>query len=217
MRVILFGPPGSGKGTQAQYMMERVGIPQISTGDILRKNVANDTPLGRQAKSIMDSGGLIPDDIMIKLIAERLKESDCERGFLLDGFPRTVKQAESLTLSGIKIDQIIELTVPDDEIVNRLSGRRIHPNSGRVYHIVNQPPQRPNRDDVTGEPLIQREDDKEETVRRRLAVYHAQTAPVLTYYHALAVREPHRAPKYIKVDGSQPPLVVFDNIYSLIT
>lgn len=217
MRIILFGPPGSGKGTQSQYIMQRFEIPQISTGDILRKNIADDTPLGRQAKAIMESGALIPDDIMIKLITERLKEPDCEKGFLLDGFPRTVKQAESLVMAGVKIDKVIELTVSDEEIVSRLSGRRIHPASGRVYHVVHQPPQRPNRDDVTGEPLVQREDDKEETIRRRLSVYHSQTAPVLAYYLALGQREPGRAPQCLRVDGSQPPLAVFDNISTLLS
>ncbi|MBI2790838.1 MAG: adenylate kinase [Gammaproteobacteria bacterium] len=217
MRLILLGPPGSGKGTQAQFIIERYGIPQISTGDMLRKSVADGTTLGNQVKSIMDSGGLVPDDVIIKLVQERIKEPDCSKGFLLDGFPRTVKQAESLTLAAIPIDKVIEIEVPDEDIVKRLSGRRIHPGSGRVYHITFQPPQRENRDDVTGEALVQRDDDKEETIRRRLAVYHTQTQPVVGYYMRLTLREPQTAPKVIKINGEGAPLVVCEQIFSYLT
>lgn len=217
MRLILLGPPGSGKGTQAQYIMERYEIPQISTGDMLRKSVADKTPLGTQIKSIMDSGNLVSDDIIIKLVQERIKQPDCSKGFLLDGFPRTVRQAQALTGSGLKIDKIIELEISDDEIVRRLSGRRIHPGSGRVYHIEHQPPSRPNLDDVTGEPLVQREDDKEETIRKRLLIYHAQTKQVSTYYMGLAIANVEDAPGYVKVNGDQPPLVVCDEIFRLLS
>lgn len=213
MRLILLGPPGSGKGTQAQYIMERYEVPQISTGDMLRKSVADKTPLGMQIKSIMDAGNLVSDDIIIKLVQERIKQPDCSAGFLLDGFPRTVRQAQALTSSGLKIDKIIELEVSDDEIVRRLSGRRVHPGSGRVYHVEHQPPTRPNLDDVTGEPLVQREDDKEETIRKRLLIYHAQTKQVSTYYMGLALANAEDAPAYVKVSGEQPPLVVCDEIF----
>lgn len=217
MRLILLGPPGSGKGTQAQFIMERFEIPQVSTGDILRQSVNDKTALGIQIKSTMDTGGLVADDIIIKLVQERIQKPDCANGFLLDGFPRTVRQADALSHSGIKIDKVIELTVADDEIVERLSGRRIHPSSGRVYHDLYQPPERANHDDVTGEPLIQREDDKEDTVRKRLAIYHAQTEPVVTFYMRLAIKDPDNAPKFHKIEGSQPPLVVCDEIFRLLS
>jgi len=217
MRLILLGPPGSGKGTQAQFIKERFNIPQISTGDMLRQNVADQTPLGRQAKATMDAGGLVSDQIIIQMVNERIKQPDCERGFLLDGFPRTVKQAEALTLSGIKIDKVFELVVPDDVIVKRLSGRRVHIGSGRVYHVEYQPPNRQNRDDVTGEALVQRDDDKEETVRRRLAIYHQQTEAVAAYYERLTVTNPQNSPQYIKIEGTESPLVVCDNIFSYIS
>lgn len=217
MRLILLGPPGSGKGTQAQYIMERFDIPQISTGDMLRQAVAAKSVLGNQVKIIMDTGGLVPDDLIIKLVKDRIEQSDCERGFLLDGFPRTVKQAEALMQAGIHIDKVIELEVPDETIVQRLSGRRVHLKSGRVYHTEYQPPNRPNHDDVTGEPLVQRDDDKEETVRRRLGLYRSQTQPVAAYYLRLSLREPQLAPQCIKIDGSEPPLVVFDKIFSYLS
>lgn len=213
MRLILLGPPGSGKGTQAQYIMERYEIPQISTGDMLRKQVADNTPLGGQIKSIMDAGNLVSDEIIIRVVQERIKQPDCSKGFLLDGFPRTVKQAQVLTASGIKIDKIFELEISDDEIVRRLSGRRVHAGSGRVYHIEHQPPQRPNVDDVTGEPLIQRDDDKEDTIRKRLVIYHAQTKQVATYYMTLTLADPQNAPEYVKINATQPPLVVCDDIF----
>lgn len=214
MRLILLGPPGSGKGTQAQFIMERFEIPQISTGDMLRKSVADGTPLGLQVKSLMDAGSLVSDEIIIKLVKERIAQPDCAKGFLLDGFPRTVKQAEALIRMGVTLDLVIELKVPDEEIVARLSGRRIHPASGRVYHLTHQAPSRSNRDDVTGEPLIQREDDKEETVRRRLEIYHQQTQPVASYYMRLAAAGAANAPTYITIDGAQPPLVVCEAIFN---
>ncbi len=217
MRVILLGAPGSGKGTQAQFIMERFGIPQISTGDMLRKSVADNTTLGIQIKSIMDSGSLVPDDVMIKLVQERIKQPDCEKGFLLDGFPRTVKQADALTQVGVKIDKVIEIDVPDDVIVKRLSGRRIHPGSGRVYHDTFQPPSRPNHDDVTGEPLIQRDDDKEDTVRRRLAVYHTQTQPIATYYMSVAMRDSDGLPQVVKINGDDSPLVICEQIFNILS
>jgi adenylate kinase len=211
MRLILLGPPGSGKGTQAQYIMEHFGIPQISTGDMLRKAVKDKTVMGIQLQSIMDAGNLVPDDLIIELVKERISMPDCEKGFLLDGFPRTVKQAEALVLADVYIDKIIELVVPDEEIVKRLSGRRIHLGSGRVYHDEFSPPNRKGKDDLTGEPLVQREDDKEETVRRRLEVYRQQTQPVSTYYERLSLTDP-RAPKQIRIVGTESPLTVFEQI-----
>jgi len=182
MRLILLGPPGSGKGTQAEYITEHFEIPKISTGDMLRQSMQGQSALDLQIKALMDAGSLVPDDIMIKLVKERIRRSDCEKGFLLDGFPRTLKQAEALVAADIRIDKVIALEVSDEVIVQRLSGRRIHPASGRVYHIENKPPNRQDKDDITGEPLIQREDDEEETVRRRLKIYHTQTEPIFTYY-----------------------------------
>ncbi len=217
MRVILIGPPGSGKGTQAQYIIERFQIPQVSTGDMLRKSVSDNTRLGQQIKTIMQAGSLVPDEIIIDLVKERIKESDCERGFLLDGFPRTVNQAEALTLAGVEIDNVIELEVPDDVIVQRLSGRWTHPDSGRVYHTVFQPPAKAYHDDVTGEPLVQREDDKEETVRRRLGVYHAQTQPVATYYQRRSLHDPQGLPKVLKINGAEAPLIVCDQIFNFLS
>ena len=215
MHIILLGPPGSGKGTQAQYILERFGIPQISTGNMLRKAISENTPLGMQLKQTIESGGLVSDEIMIDLVKKRIQQPDCAKGFLLDGFPRTVKQADALIRAGISIDTVIELEVPDDEIVKRLDGRRVHPASGRVYHVEYQPPSRPNYDDVTGDPLEQREDDREETVRKRLALYHTQTKPVAIYYMALASRNPEL--KYRKIDGTQPPLMICDEIFNQLS
>lgn len=217
MRIIILGPPGSGKGTQAQYIIERFGIPQISTGQMLRDSVKNATPLGREVSAIMKQGILVSDEIMIKLVSERIKAPDCQHGFLLDGFPRTVKQAEALDAAKITIDKVVELEVADEVIVKRLAGRRIHLPSGRVYHIDFQPPKRPNLDDETGEPLVQRDDDKEETIRKRLAIYHAQTAPVATYYMARALRAPESSPKFQKIDASNEPLVVCDDIFRFLS
>ena len=182
MRIILLGSPGSGKGTQAQFISEKYAIPQISTGDMLRAAVRNGTPLGVEAKKVMDAGGLVSDDIILGLIKERIAQPDCGNGFLLDGFPRTIAQAEGLDAMGVKIDNVIEINVADEEIVKRIAGRRMHPQSGRTYHVEYNPPKVEGIDDVTGEALIHRDDDKEETVRKRLAVYHEQTKPLVGYY-----------------------------------
>ncbi len=201
MRVILLGAPGAGKGTQAQLIMERFGIPQISTGDMLRAAVKAGTPLGLQAKDIMAAGGLVSDDLIIALVKERISASDCANGFLFDGFPRTIPQAEALLEAGIDIDHVIEIDVADEEIVSRLSGRRVHEASGRVYHLIHNAPKVEGLDDATGEPLIQRPDDQEETVRKRLAVYHSQTKPLVGFYQNLAASGRARAPKYTRIDG----------------
>lgn len=201
MRIILLGPPGAGKGTQAKYITEKFGIPQISTGDMLRAAVKAGTELGLKAKDIMASGGLVSDDLIIALVKERIQEPDCVNGFLFDGFPRTIPQAEALLKEGVTIDKVIEIDVADDEIVSRLSGRRVHEGSGRVYHVTHNPPQQEGVDDVTGEPLIQRDDDKEDTVRNRLAVYHEQTEPLVGFYQDLAKTQPDIAPTYNRVNG----------------
>jgi adenylate kinase len=199
MRLILLGPPGAGKGTQATYICESYGIPQISTGDMLRAAVAAGTELGKQAKTVMDAGGLVSDDIIIGLVKERIAQDDCASGFLFDGFPRTLAQAEALREAGVAIDAVVEIVVPDDEIVKRMSGRRSHPASGRVYHVVFNPPKVEGMDDVTGEPLVQRDDDKEETVRQRLHTYHEQTEVLSSFYGSLTGAD---APRLIKVDGT---------------
>jgi adenylate kinase len=198
MRVILLGAPGSGKGTQAQAITEQFGIPQISTGDMLRAAVREGAPLGLAAKKIMDAGLLVSDDIILGLIQERIKDQDCQPGFLLDGFPRTLAQADGLGNMGIRIDHVIEFVVEDEEIVQRMSGRRVHPASGRTYHVVFNPPREADKDDVTGEPLIQREDDSEETVRRRLAIYHEQTQPLVGHYRQQAEQG---AVRFASIDG----------------
>ncbi len=182
MRIILLGPPGAGKGTQAQFIMQRYGIPQISTGDMLRAAVKAGTELGLKAKAVMDSGALVSDDIIIGLVKERIAQPDCAKGFLFDGFPRTIPQAEALVAADVVLDHVVEIAVDDEEIVGRMSGRRVHEASGRVYHVANNPPKREGLDDVTGEPLMQRVDDKEETVRKRLQVYHDQTKPLVSFY-----------------------------------
>lgn len=186
MRMILLGAPGAGKGTQAQYITEKFGIPQISTGDMLRAAVKAGSELGQQVKAVMESGSLVTDDIIIALVKERISEDDCRDGFLFDGFPRTIPQAQALEDAGVDIDVVLEIDVPDEEIVRRLSGRRVHPGSGRVYHLEHKPPKQDGVDDVTGESLIQRDDDKEETVRKRLQVYHEQTEPLVEFYESLA-------------------------------
>ncbi len=184
MRIILLGSPGSGKGTQAQFITERFSIPQISTGDMLRAAVREGTPLGVEAKKVMDSGGLVSDEIILGLIKERIAQADCQNGFLLDGFPRTIAQAQGLEKMGVTLDYVIEIVVEDEEIIQRMSGRRVHLDSGRTYHIAYNPPKVDGIDDVTGEALIQRDDDREETVRKRLSVYHEQTKPLVGYYSA---------------------------------
>lgn len=186
MRIILLGAPGAGKGTQARYITEKFSIPQISTGDMLRAAVKAGSPLGQQVKSVMESGGLVTDEIIIALVKERITQDDCANGFLFDGFPRTIPQAQALVDAGVSIDVVLEIAVPDEEIVNRLSGRRVHPDSGRVYHIQHNPPKQEGVDDVSGEALIQRDDDKEETVRKRLQVYHDQTEPLVGFYETLS-------------------------------
>ncbi|MGZ4968452.1 MAG: adenylate kinase [Methylobacter sp.] len=196
MRIILLGSPGSGKGTQAQFITEKYAIPQISTGDMLRAAVREGTPLGVEAKKVMDAGGLVSDDIILGLIKERIAQADCASGFLLDGFPRTIAQAEGLNEMGVNIDTVIEIVVEDEEIVKRMAGRRVHLQSGRTYHIEFNPPKVDGLDDVTGEPLIQRDDDKEETVRKRLSVYHEQTKPLVGYYSA-----PGRQVKFSSIAG----------------
>jgi len=201
MRVILLGAPGAGKGTQAQYISEAFGIPQISTGDMLRAAVKAATPLGLAAKKVMDDGGLVPDDIIISLVKERLEQSDCANGCLFDGFPRTLGQAEALRAEGINIDYIIEIAVPDEEIIKRMSGRRVHLASGRTYHVVFNPPAVPDMDDVTGEPLAQRDDDCEQTVRKRLQAYHEMTEPLIGYYRNLSMNGSADAPKYSSITG----------------
>jgi adenylate kinase len=198
MRIILLGGPGAGKGTQAKYITERYGIPQISTGDMLRAHVKAGTELGRAAKKIMDEGGLVSDDIIIDMVKERIKEPDCANGYLFDGFPRTIPQAQALKDAGIPVDAVVEIDVPDEEIIKRMSGRRVHLPSGRTYHVVFNPPKVAGKDDVTGEDLIQRDDDKEETVRQRLKVYHEQTEPLIDFYRKEA--EAGNV-KYVKVSG----------------
>ncbi|MCB6184142.1 adenylate kinase [Leeia sp. TBRC 13508] len=201
MKLILLGAPGAGKGTQANYLKEKFGIPQISTGDMLRAAVKAGTPLGLQAKAVMDAGQLVSDDIIIGLVQERIKEADCANGFLFDGFPRTIPQADALKAAGVAIDYVVEIDVPDSEIVERMSGRRVHPASGRTYHVKFNPPKVEGKDDQTGEDLIQRDDDQEETVKKRLDVYHAQTEVLVGYYSEIAKSGDTTAPKYIKVAG----------------
>ncbi|XGA80601.1 adenylate kinase [Halomonas sp. CH40] len=201
MRLILLGAPGAGKGTQAQFICEQYNIPQISTGDMLRAAIKNGSELGLKVKEIMNTGGLVSDDIIIDLVKERITQPDCENGFLFDGFPRTIPQADAMKEAGVKLDHVLEIAVPDEEIVNRLAGRRVHPASGRVYHVDYNPPKEAGKDDVTGEALIQRDDDQENTVRNRLAVYHEQTAPLVDYYQQWAKEDPAAAPAYHRVEG----------------
>jgi adenylate kinase len=201
MRVILLGGPGAGKGTQANYIKERYNIPQISTGDMLRAAVKAGTPLGVAAKKVMDAGGLVSDDIILGLVDERIKDPDCANGYLFDGFPRTLAQADALKDKGVKIDAVVEIDVDDNEIIKRMSGRRVHLASGRTYHVVFNPPKEEGKDDETGEPLIQRDDDQEATVRERLSVYHDQTEPLIEYYSKWAASGEGDAPKYVKING----------------
>lgn len=216
MRLILLGAPGAGKGTQATFIKEKFNIPQISTGDMLRAAVKAGTPLGVAAKKIMDEGGLVRDDIIIGLVKERIAEPDCANGFLFDGFPRTIPQAEAMKQAGVDIDYVVEIDVPDALIIDRMSGRRVHMASGRTYHIAYNPPKTAGVDDVTGEALVQRDDDKEETVKKRLNVYHEQTEVLVSYYSQLAAAGDAKAPKYIKVDGTQAVEAVRDAVFKAL-
>ena len=201
MRLILLGPPGAGKGTQAAFIREKYGIPQISTGDMLRAAAQQGTPIGLEARKVMDAGRLVSDEVIIGLVKARLREPDCARGYLFDGFPRTIPQAEAMKAAAVRFDYVLEIDVPESEIVLRMSGRRVHPASGRTYHVKFNPPQAPGKDDVTGEPLIQRDDDREETVRKRLEVYRRQTRPLVEYYTRWAAAGDARAPRYHRISG----------------
>jgi len=201
MRLILLGAPGAGKGTQATYICQKFGIPQISTGDLLRAAVKAGTPLGLQAKAVMDAGALVSDDLIINLVKERIAQPDCAKGFLFDGFPRTIPQADAMKAAGVKLDYVLEIDVPFDAIIERMSGRRSHPGSGRTYHVKFNPPKVEGLDDITAEPLIQSDDDREETVRKRLEVYATQTRPLVDYYASWARQEPSAAPRYRAISG----------------
>ena len=216
MRIILLGGPGAGKGTQANYIKDKYNIPQISTGDMLRAAVKAGTPLGVEAKKIMDAGGLVSDDIIMGLINERIKESDCANGYLFDGFPRTLAQADALKDGGIAVDAVVEIDVDDNEIIKRMSGRRVHVASGRTYHVVFNPPKEEGKDDETGEPLIQRDDDQEDTVKKRLEVYHDQTEPLIDYYNKWAAQGGDGAPNYVKVNGIGKVDEIRDQIFSAL-
>ena len=217
MRLILLGAPGAGKGTQANYIKEKYGIPQISTGDMLRAAVKAGTDMGLAAKKIMDAGGLVSDDIIIGLVKERLKQDDCAKGYLFDGFPRTIPQAEAMKEAGVAIDYVVEIDVPDSAIVERMSGRRVHVASGRTYHVKFNPPKVAGRDDETGEELIQRDDDKEETVIKRLSVYHDQTEVLLGYYGEWAKSGRAGAPKYRKIEGVGAVDTIRDNVFAALS
>jgi adenylate kinase len=202
MKLILLGAPGAGKGTQATFICQKYNIPQISTGDMLRAAVKAGTPLGIEAKQVMDSGGLVSDELIINLVKDRIAQSDCANGFLFDGFPRTIPQADAMKAAGVKLDYVLEIDVPFDAIIERMSGRRSHPASGRTYHVQFNPPKQAGMDDVTGEPLVQRDDDKEETVKKRLEVYSAQTRPLVDYYSGWAAQDAASAPKYRSISGT---------------
>ena len=217
MRLILLGGPGAGKGTQAGYIKEKYGIPQISTGDMLRAHVKNGTELGIAAKKIMDSGALVSDDIIIGMVKQRITEADCAKGFLFDGFPRTIPQADAMKSAGIKLDYVVEIAVDDAEIIERMSGRRVHLPSGRTYHIKFNPPKVAGKDDVTGEDLIQRDDDKEATVKTRLDVYHVQTEPLVNYYGSWAKSGQANAPKYVKIPGVGKVEQIRDAIFKALS
>ena len=212
MRLILLGGPGAGKGTQAGLLISRFGIPQIATGDMLRAAVAAGTPLGKAAKAVMDRGELVSDEIIIGLVKERIGQEDCARGFLFDGFPRTVPQAEALRDAGVDIDAVVEIDVDHEVIIERMGGRRVHPGSGRVYHVEHNPPKRDGFDDLTGEPLVHRDDDQPDVVRKRLAVYEEQTAPLKGWYRTWHEGGDERAPRYVRVDGTRPLEEVRDAI-----
>ncbi len=216
MKLILLGAPGAGKGTQANYIREKFGIPQISTGDMLRAAVKAGTPLGVEAKKIMDAGGLVRDDIIIGLVKERITEADCANGFLFDGFPRTIPQAEAMKEAGVDIDYVVEIDVPDENIIDRMSGRRVHVASGRTYHVKYNPPKVEGVDDETGEALVQRDDDKAETVKKRLDVYHEQTEVLVGFYSRMAASGDAKAPQYVKIDGTQAVETVRDNVLAAL-
>ena len=216
MRIILLGMPGAGKGTQAQFLIDHFRIPQIATGDMLRAEVKAGTPLGVEAKKFMDAGALVPDSIVIKMAEARVKQPDCNNGFIIDGFPRTIAQAEALRAVGIDIDFVVQLEIADTEILRRMSGRRIHPGSGRSYHVEFNPPKVPGKDDITGEPLIQRPDDNEETVKKRIANYHAQTKPLVDYYRKWGASGDARAPRHLGIDGLGSVEDIRDRIFSAL-
>lgn len=216
MRLILLGGPGAGKGTQANFIKDKYQIPQISTGDMLRAAIKAGTELGKKAKGYMDSGGLVPDEVIIGLVKERIQEADCQKGFLFDGFPRTIPQADAMKEAAVSIDAVVDINVPDAEIIKRMSGRRVHLASGRTYHIAFNPPKEEGKDDVTGEALIQRDDDQEETVRNRIDVYHAQTEPLIDYYKSWESSGESAAPKYIRIEGVGKVEEIRDQIYSAL-
>jgi adenylate kinase len=217
MRLILLGPPGAGKGTQANFIREKFVIPQISTGDMLRAAVKAGTPLGLAAKKVMDAGQLVSDDIIIGLVKERLRQPDCAKGYLFDGFPRTIPQAEAMKAANVDLDYVLEIDVPDEEIITRMSGRRVHPASGRSYHLKFNPPRREGLDDATGEPLVQRDDDREETVRKRLEVYRQQTRPLVDYYGKWAASRDAKAPQYRKISGTGPVDEIRARVFAALT
>ncbi len=216
MRLILLGGPGAGKGTQANYIKNKYQIPQISTGDMLRAAIKAGTDLGKKAKGYMDSGGLVPDDVIIGLVKERIKEPDCEKGFLFDGFPRTIPQADAMKDAGVSIDAVVDINVPDEEIIKRMSGRRVHLASGRTYHVTFNPPQQEGKDDETGEELVQRDDDREETVRNRLDVYHSQTEPLIDYYKNWKNAGDPSAPKYVRIEGVGKVEEIRDQVFAAL-
>jgi adenylate kinase len=216
MKIILLGMPGAGKGTQAQFLMDEYSIPQISTGDMLRAAIKAGTPLGREAKTYMDKGELVPDRVVIELVKQRVKEPDCRAGFIIDGFPRTIPQAEALRDAGIDMDCVVEIAVGDEEILRRMSGRRVHLPSGRTYHLVFNPPKVAGKDDVTGEDLVQRADDNEETVKRRIANYHIQTQPLIAFYSRWAAEGKGRAPRVVKVDGTGKVEEIRDRLFAAL-
>ncbi|WP_417618221.1 adenylate kinase [Oceanisphaera sp.] len=214
MRIVLLGAPGAGKGTQAQFIMEKFGIPQISTGDMLRAAIKAGTPLGLKAKEVMDQGQLVSDDLIIGLVKERISQDDCAKGFLLDGFPRTIPQADAMQEAGVTVDYVLEFAVPDEEIVKRMSGRRVHPGSGRVYHLIYNPPKVEGKDDVTGDDLVTRVDDEESTVRKRLSVYHEQTAPLIDYYKKAAANSDTQ---HHKIDGTQSVETISQQLATILS
>jgi adenylate kinase len=216
MRLILLGGPGAGKGTQANFVKEKYQIPQISTGDMLRAALKEGSELGIKAKEYMDAGKLVPDDVIIGLVKHRIKEPDCEKGFLFDGFPRTIPQADAMKAAGVLIEAVVDIDVPDEEIIKRMSGRRVHLASGRTYHVIFNPPKEEGKDDVTGEPLIQRDDDREKTVRKRLDVYHAQTEPLIDYYREWEKSGASAAPKYIRIKGVGKVEEIRDQIFAAL-